>query len=226
MSISDSKQRRGSAAATFGIHENRGDALRVINSLCDGLDLLRESFYARVHLDVENIIGADSMMIPLSAIHTEEVTLTEIDAYLVSETVAEIRTAKYVADDEWFCRWLRDLRLTGAPSDRPIDERLTTYLSKQPDDRRRTFSLTLERTFPEARRSPLIVYRLLPLAATIVASLAFGDIPRAEAARRRQTSWLPHISDCHECHGRLMENGEKCPQCGNPFWNFDWLTAD
>ena len=27
-------------------------------------------------------------------------------------------------------------------------------------------------------------------------------------------------------HGRLLDNGEQCPQCASPLWKFDWLTAE
>ena len=57
-------------------------------------------------------------------------------------------------------------------------------------------------------------------------AIAFGDHVTAQDARRQQKLLLSSIGDCNECHGRLMENGEKCVQCGNPFWKYAWLTAD
>jgi rRNA maturation endonuclease Nob1 len=45
-------------------------------------------------------------------------------------------------------------------------------------------------------------------------------------ARKKQIDLLPHISDCHACRGNPLENGERCQQCGNPMWKFDWLVAE
>jgi hypothetical protein len=70
------------------------------------------------------------------------------------------------------------------------------------------------------------MFRLLPLAILIVTSIAFGDHPLAEETRKRQVTWLSSIADCHACHGRLMDVAEECPQCGNPIWKYNWLTAD
>jgi len=54
--------------------------------------------------------------------------------------------------------------------------------------------------------------------------LAFGDCPRAIEVRQHQATYLPAIHDCHQCHGKLLENGETCPECGNPLWLFEWLS--
>jgi hypothetical protein len=47
----------------------------------------------------------------------------------------------------------------------------------------------------------------------------------AQAARERQKQMLSVITDCNRCRGRLLENGEKCANCGNPLWTYKWLTA-
>ena len=123
-------------------------------------------------------------------------------------------------------QWLGRLRLGDAVASPAVAQRLTSYRGKSPDDRRRVFSNQLQRVQPEAVRAPLVMFRLLPLAISIVTSLAYGDHPRAEETRKRQVAWLASIADCHACHGRLMDIGEECPQCGNPIWKYNWLTAD
>ena len=49
---------------------------------------------------------------------------------------------------------------------------------------------------------------------------------RALEARKRQQSILPGIGDCGACRGNVLDNGERCAQCGNPIWKYDWLTAE
>ena len=74
-------------------------------------------------------------------------------------------------------------------------------------------------------QAPLVIYRLLPLGVRIIVAVAFGDHLRAGETRNEQTALLPVIADCHECHGRPLDNGERCHRCSNPLWGFDWLTA-
>jgi hypothetical protein len=69
------------------------------------------------------------------------------------------------------------------------------------------------------------LFRLLPLAAQIATTLAFGDQPRALELRSRQVFHLPSIEDCQQCHGGLLDNGDRCRACGNPVWDYEWLTA-
>ena len=70
-----------------------------------------------------------------------------------------------------------------------------------------------------------MLFRLLPLAVEIVTALGFGDSPEAEDVRHRQIDILPAIADCEQCRGKLLENGQQCPECGNPLWLFDRLTV-
>ncbi len=227
MSTDDRIRRRSEAAELFNQHETWGDGAGVANSLADGLTILRDAFFSRVQVDVEAVYGQDSMLTPLEPAKVEAKAKTEIEIYLIAESAAIARQHEYVkADSDWYVEWLSKLRLGDGYNASGVAQRLAFYLSKSPDDRRRSFSSMLERTVPEARRAPLIMYRLLPLAVSIMTSVAFGDHLRAEQARKRQVTWLPHIADCAQCHGRLLDNSEKCPQCGNPFWKFDWLTAE
>jgi hypothetical protein len=57
-------------------------------------------------------------------------------------------------------------------------------------------------------------------------AVAFGDTALAQELRKRQIRLLPSILDCHDCRGSVLDNNEKCPQCGNPFWFCNWLTAE
>jgi hypothetical protein len=226
MALEDRRRRRTEAAEAFNLHLSRADGAAVAASLADGLDVVCDSFLTRVQFDVERIIGRDSMLMPVSAIQTEERTRREIELYTLVESAVEVRQNAYLAaQDDWYLRWLGRMRL-GDDLDLPgAQQRLASYLPKVPDERRRGFSEVLERTMPEARRAPLIVYRLLPLAVSIATNVAFSDQARAAESRKRQNLLLPAISDCQQCHGHLLENGDRCAECGNPFWKYDWLTA-
>ena len=103
----------------------------------------------------------------------------------------------------------------------------TSFDAASPDDAAaELFLACLQRFFPESGHAPLIIYRLFPLAISVATAIAFGQLARAEETRKGQIAWLPGIADCPACHGRLLENGEKCQQCGNPFWKTEWLTAE
>jgi hypothetical protein len=227
MSQEERLQRRAEAAAEFDRHENRNDGARVANSLADGLTVLRDLCYHRVHYDVERAFGLDSMLLPVSLMKSEAKAKAEIDLYQIVESCLTARERHYfAAADDWSLRWLAQL-LLGAGAEAPtMLERLTQYAVRPEDERRRSFSQLLERAFPEASRAPLIVYRLLPLAVGIVTAIAFADHAAAAELRNRQKTLLPGISDCNQCRGGVLENGEKCQHCGNPFWKYNWLTAD
>ena len=93
------------------------------------------------------------------------------------------------------------------------------------DARRLAFQRVLDKAIPESRRAPLVLLRLLPLAAGIATATAFGNLDLARLLRKQQSSLLPAINDCHRCRGRLLDNGDSCPECGNPLWKFNWLTS-
>jgi hypothetical protein len=227
MSLEDRNQRRAEAAAEFDKRRDRQDGAMVANSLADGLSTLRDALFTRVHSDVEKNVGMDSILSPTAADRSAAHGRTEIELYQIAESAATVEHEGFLADDAvWYRQWLARLRL-GERWDSPIvAARLDLYLSKSPDERRRTFSQLLERSVPEARHAPLVVYRLFPLAVTIVTEVAFGDHGRADVSRKRQVFILPGINDCPKCHGRVLANEEKCAQCGNPFWTYEWLTAD
>ena len=104
-------------------------------------------------------------------------------------------------------------------------KRLNDYLAMEPDVRRLEFSRVLQKLMPETAKAPLILFRLFPLAVRIVATVAFGDHFAASELRNQQTRWQPAVADCLECHGRVLDNGDRCPTCANPLWEYVWLTA-
>lgn len=227
MEVEQRNQRQAEAAAAFDAHERRSDGDRIAASLDDGFTLLRDMFFTRIHVDVEKAFGMDSMLAPVSLIKTEARTKTEIDVYQVTESAAEAGARRYVGSDgDWYRDWLGRLRLGQGLTAPAVAQRLEHYAARSADERRRTFVMLLERTLPQAGRAPLVVYRLLPLAAAIVTAIAFGDHSRAQELRKQQMRALLIIADCRTCHGNLLDNGERCVQCGNPFWKFEWLTAE
>ena len=220
-------QQRVAAASRFNERLARGDGERVAGGLADGLGLLADMFLIRVHVEVQRNFGSDSMLMPTSAIKTEEKAKAEIELFQICEAAAHARDCQYlVGEDEWFLAWLTELRLGEQATAASVGHRLAQYGARSAEDRRRVFSTLLERTLPAASRAPLVLYRLFPLAVNIVTALAFGDCARAQDARKRQQAILQGIGDCSMCHGNVLDNGEKCSQCGNPIWKYDWLTAE
>jgi hypothetical protein len=226
MNIDSGAHRHAEAARNFNARENRSDGLQVASSLVDGLNMLRDSFFTRVHADVQNTFGTDSMLMPVSAVKSEAKAGLEIDVYLIVESALHVREAQYVhSEGDWFEAWLAELRLGPIVRTEGVRQRLAHYGAKTSDQRRHAFAGLIERSVPEARQAPLVMYRLLPLAAVVATSIAFHDYDRAVEARKRQIAALPSIRDCPGCHGGVRENSEKCPVCGNPFWQYAWLTA-
>lgn len=218
---------RAEAAAELDRQENRGDGARIAASLADGLRWLCDAFLTRVYADVEKKFGVDSMLMPTSLITSEEKTHEQIEIYEVAESVAFVAQRHYIqSDGDWYLKWLSRLLLGQTGTDLAVSQRIGQYLARSADERRRAFSHIVERTLPETMRAPSVVYRLLPPAVSIVTAAAFGDHTRAVELRKEQVDVLPSIADCHDCHGRLLEIGESCAQCGNPFWKFNWLTAE
>jgi hypothetical protein len=213
------------AAEEFNRHEGRRDGVSVAGSLNGGLSVLRDSLYLRLHDDVERMIGKDSMLLPVSELKAERATRLEIEIYQVAESAAATRLHGYLrTQDEWYPNWLARLRLA-EKFDATAWERIKRYLAQTADQRRLKFGDALAHTLPESERAPLVLFHLVPLAVEIATCLAFGDHRRASEARKRQIGHLAAITDCQECHGYLLENGERCRQCGNPLWKATWLTV-
>lgn len=219
--------RRTAAAAKLGEREPNLPAERITNSLVDGLNTLRQLLFKRIHEDVEEHIGRDSMLLPVSAKQSEEIAKAEIETYQVAVSAIAARDRNYVSTDfNWYAKWLGHLRLGQAIDEKKYRRRLKQYVSTSDDEQRLGFSRSLETVFPEASRAPLILYRLYPLAVRIVSAVAFGAHLDAAELRNRQMFWLPAVADCHECHGRPLDNGDQCAVCGNPIWSYGWLNAD
>jgi len=213
-------------AEEFGRRTGRGDGLRAISSLSAGLSVLRKSLYLRLHEDVERILGRDSMLMPVSERKAEIVTKTETEIYQIAESAAAARDFGYLAPEgDWYVGWLIRLRLGPSPAEPRADERVADYLGKTPERRWLAFSTVLARVLAESRRAPLVLFHLFPLSVRIVTALGFGDSPSASKVRKEQVVLLPAIADCRECHGKVLDNGEQCPACGNPLWKSEWLTA-
>jgi len=224
MLFEDCAARCTRAAAEFDSHEQRTDGETIAHSLADGLDTLRNELFERSHQDVEAQFGMDSMLVPVSPVQTELATNLEIETYMVTQTTDEVAGQSYVNDANWFTDWLGKTRLGDSYQESGVQDRLVQYLRLSPDERRLEFSDVLVQTFPEARHIPLVLYRLFPIAVRIVAAVAFGDHVRANELRKEQLALLPGIADCDQCQGKPLDNGEQCNNCGNPVWQYKWLT--
>ncbi len=226
MNAEERARRRSEAAYAYGLHTQRGDGARLVTSLAGGLDVLRDLFLARVFSDVEQQWGRDSMLVPTSMLEGERRARRAIEQYLVVESTVVVRDRSYVSGAlDWYLPWLAAWRLDGGASEAQA-ARLADRVASAEPERRRAFTSQLDQVLPEAQHAPLVLFRLFPLAARIVTAVAFCDPGEARNLRRQQAAILPEIDDCHECSGNVLDNGERCRRCGNPVWNYEWLTAN
>ncbi len=226
MEIEEFVQRRAAAAREFDLHEGRSDGLEIAGSLAGGLTILRDSLYKRVHEDVQNQHGMDSILAPISEEKSERLAKIEIELYQIAVSAVAAQRGDYAdGGAAWYWPWLSRLRLGPSQPDERVSKRVESYLAKTPDQRRLTFTDVLARALPESRHAPLVLFQLLPLAVRIVTALAFGDSAGATAVRQRQLAILPAIADCDQCRGKVLDTGQQCPGCGNPLWLFERLTV-
>ncbi len=152
----------------------------------------------------------------------------EIDIYSTVLAAEEVQREEYALlleePQEWFLDWLLPLELEERQSP-AVRRRVQGYLREPTDKRRMLFASILERTLPEARKAPLVIYRLYSRAVRLMVAVGLSETLRAERLRREQINLLPHIADCSSCRGQVLENGESCRACGNPLWRFDWLCS-
>ena len=209
------------AARGFNEYWNRTDGEQVAGSLSSGLDLLCEQLYVRVHEDVERVYGMDSMLVPISALKTEQVTKLETEIFQVA--ICNIATSEFgylPREDKHLLSWFARFRLE-ADADKPnVRERIDYYLGKNQHERGLAFLDVLSRTTREARQAPAVMFRLYPRAIQIVVASAFNDSQRARLIRDEQVAILPDIEGCDKCRGRLLANGSQCIKCGNPVWTY------
>jgi hypothetical protein len=204
----------------------RNDGQQVTTRLDAGLSTLRDLNYRRVHFDVERVVGADSMLMPLSEMKAQRDTKTQIELLQIAESSYAVTQFGYLdANADWYVKWLAKLRLDHDDMDEALLRELTRQAGMMADDRRLAGMDALARVLPESRNAPLVLFRLTPLAIQIATALGFGDQTTAKEIRQRQVRLLPSIADCYECHGAVLENGEICKVCNNPMWKYEWLTA-
>jgi hypothetical protein len=226
MSWEDFLSRRAEAGAEFNQFAQRRDGLRLATSLGDGLATLRDLLYQRLHEDVERLVGKDTMLMPVSEVKTRVASKLEIEIHQIAESTITVRERAYLHGEiAAYWQWLRRFQQGPAPADERPAGWFDLYLCKRDDERRLVFTDVLAKVLPESRRAPLVLFRLWPYSIRIVTALAFGDSVAAARARVHQVLQLPAIGDCRACHGELLDNGEQCPICGNPFWKSEWLMA-
>jgi len=225
MDLDEFSRKHSQAVDEFNEHEHRSDGIRVAGSLTAGLSVLRDALFYRMHEDVERVLGRDSMLMPVSEIKAQRLTKIEIEVYQIVESGVAAGEFGYTGATEWFVEWLCRLRLAADQVTPAARKGLAQYLSLSPEKRVARFEGALAKILPESTRAPLVLFRLFPLCVQIATALAFGDHGRAPSLRNAQAAVLPAIVDCRKCRGRVLENGESCPGCGNPLWKFSWLTS-
>jgi hypothetical protein len=222
------QHRRDQAQTEFQQHVGGAHSADLVHSLWTGLSTLRKLLLTRLHNDVEAYYGVDPILAPTTASETQREmrhAASEIEIYSLKVVLAEAARNEYAGDDEnWFRDWLLRLRW-GDEVNAAVAERMHLYDQYGDNDRRHMFASFVEQALPEATKAPLIIYRLYPRSVRVGTAVAFGDPLRAREVRSEQISYLPVIADCHDCHGLPLENGEICPNCGNPLWKINWLTA-
>ncbi|NQT39212.1 MAG: hypothetical protein HQ581_17065 [Planctomycetes bacterium] len=214
------------AAGEFDRHKNRGSGVHVATCLRAGLTVLRDSLFLRIHHDVDEAVGRDSMLMPVSELKTKQRALEQIEAYLIAESAAAAEKFGYLGTTpQWYFPWLARLRMHDSGLDEIVLSQAENYLDGTSEERHRAFSDELGRLLPGSRRAPLVLFRLVPLAIQLATACAFEDRDTAATLRRDQLRILPAISDCRQCRGRVLECVEPCRACGNPLWKHQWLTA-
>jgi len=221
----DEANRRTAIVNDLEQHEKRTDAQRLVTSLDSGLSVLRDLFYGRLHFDVEQMVGSDSMLIPLSEPKTQRATKVQIEIFQVVESTELAWDRGYVSSDQWYLDWLTRFRLSEMAGKEKIVKEIAAYRGMKPDGRRLAFSDVLMRVLPESRKAPLVLFQLVPLAIRIATAVAFQDDSAAAELRQQQKAILPSIGDCHACRGAVLDNGQMCDVCSNPMWAYQWLTA-
>jgi len=228
MKLSHSAEEPAAAAAARELNRQgrRKDGARVVRGLTEGLDAFRDAFYLRIHRDVQQTVGFDSMLMPVSELKAEQQTEEAIEIYQTAEAATAAVRHGYVArPGDWFLRWLARLRLDERAAAPEVAQRLRDYFGLSAEKRALALTNTLAAVLPEAMKAPLVLFRLAPLAVESVAALAFNDAATAGALRREQLALLPPIGHCQDCHGEVLPLGEQCQVCGNPLWKHKWLTA-
>jgi len=182
----------------------------------------------RTRDDVQRRYGVDSMInTSLSDMEKQaQRAKVEIEAYACILIDEEATQNGYIeGTNQWFLDWLFSLRF-GEGYEPVFDKRVDYYHSRSIEQRRLKFVSVLQRALPESARAPLVLFRLFPRAVRILTAVAFGDPLRARELRAEQIALLPAIADCHECHGRVLDNEDTCRCCGNPIWNYAFLLSD
>lgn len=220
----DELRRLESLAAEWDKTQSSHSGAAMVQSLQRGMATVADLMFTRVHEDVERNFGADSMLIPTSIDKVEKRARLEIALYEVAESTCLVQSEKWVADGDWYFDWLGRLRLNQQFADRRAALRATTYLELSDDARRLEFARVLQKAIAEAAQTPLVLFRIAPLAIRVVTAVAFGKAEHAQSLRDEQSALLPAIVCCSQCHGRPLGNGETCRECGNPIWKFRWLT--
>ena len=227
MKLSHSAEEPVAAAAReLNRQGRRKDGARVVRGLTEGLDALRDAFYLRIHRDVQQTVGSDSMLMPVSELKAEQQAEEAIEIYQTAEAAAAAIRRGYVErPGDWFLGWLARLRLDERAAAPEVDQRLRDYFRLPAEQRALALTNALAAVLPEAMKAPLVLFRLAPLAVELVAALAFNDPATAGALRREQLALLPPIGYCQDCHGEVLALGEQCRVCGNPLWKHKFLTA-
>lgn len=221
------QNRREQAQAEFQQRVGSAHSADLVRSLWAGLTTLRKLLLTRLHNDVEAYYGIDSILAPMTASETRREmchAADEIEIYSLTVVLAEAAHSGYAHDDaDWFREWLLRLRW-GDEMNAMVAERMHLYDQYGDNDRRHMFASFVEQAYPRLRKRHWLFTGFILVQCVLPPPWPLATHCECEV-RGEQISFLPVIADCHDCHGLPLENGDICPNCGNPLWKINWLSA-
>src|SRR3974377_1569053 len=107
MATPDTSKPMADAATEFGRHDTRRNSALGVAWLDQGLTILRNSLFLRMHRDVELFVGRDSMLMPVSELKSMFLVNQAIEIYQIAESAAATKQLGCVGDPEsWYLDWL------------------------------------------------------------------------------------------------------------------------
>ncbi len=177
-------ERREQAVAEFEHHRIGPDAKHAVQALDAGIAHLRDAYAERVHEDLEEEFGQDSMLAPPSLAREAQQILEarrEIEAYSCFLVANEITRHCYLDNaGDWILDWVLHLRF--GDNREFAAQRAAVYRSMTPRERHVLFISLLKQALPESKKAPGVLFHLFNRGVKIVAAIAFGKTDRAQAA--------------------------------------------
>ena len=217
--------RRTAFIEEFQRHENRTDGQQVVTSLDSGLLVLRDLLYGRLHYDVEQIVGMDSMLIPLSEAKAQRATKAQIEIYQVVESAWSVQERQYVSSNDWYVDWLTRFRLGEMAAKEKIQNEIAAYRGMKPDGRRLAFTDVLMRVLPESRKRRWSCSSWCPWQSKSPRRWPSETILRRRNCGSSRDRSCPPSPTAPRATAPCWTTADFCDTCSNPMWTYKWLTV-